>query len=76
MIRRERPARRGNRDERRQNRREWLLVKWDEKPRKLRDLVVASSGLLKWVAILVGLFYGLKLVGGVDLLQLITGGGK
>ena len=72
MRRRDRP----DRDKRREERREWLRLKWKEKPRKLLDLVSGSTGLLKWIAILVGLFYGLQYFGGVDLLKILTGGGK
>lgn len=65
-----------DKDDRREDRRDWKREKWEHKPRKLLDLVTAGSGLLKWIAILAGLFYGLQYAGGVDLLKLLSGGDK
>ena len=73
MIRR---ASRPDRDERRDDRRDWKREKWEHKPRKLHDLVTASSGLLKWVAILAALFYGLQYLGGGGVLEFLGGSGK
>lgn len=67
---------RPDRETRRDDRRDWKREKWETKPRKLLDLVTASTGLLKWIAILAGLFYGLQYAGGLDLLKLFSGGDK
>jgi len=55
------------RKEKRENRRDWLREKWEQKPRKLLDLITASTGLIKWLLIAVAAFYALSWGLGFDL---------
>ena len=43
----------------RDDRRDWMREKWENKPRKLLDLVQSSTGFLKWLVIAVATIYGL-----------------
>ena len=44
----------------RDDRRDWMREKWENKPRKLLDLVQSSTGFLKWLVIAVATIYGLS----------------
>ena len=70
--RRPRPDR-PERDDRRDDRRDWQREKWENKPRRLLDLITASSGLVKWLLIAGAALYGLRFAG-VDITSLLNWG--